>query len=527
MKPLLEKKLDQTNAVIYCRVSSIAQTKRGDGINSQRTRCLEFAGYKNYEVAEVFSDNLSGSLVKRPGMQAMLAYLRKHRANPHVVLIDDISRLARSVKAHMELRVAIAMAGGVLESPSHEFVDDADGEMTELIKATVSQHQMRKNAEQTVNRMRARLLNGYWVYSTPPRGYRFQKTPNEGNILVRDEPLASIVTEALEGYASGRFETQAEVKRFLEAQPLYPKDLPNGEIRNQRIKDLLTQHAYAGYIQAPKWDVPLREARHEALISFATYHKIQERLKGTAKAAARKDINIDFPLRGFVLCGDCNKPLTACWSKGKNQRYAYYLCHNRECESHRKSIPRDKIESEFETLLEQLQPTENLYRIVRTMFRDAWDQRLTHAAALATSVKREAAKLEKQIEQLLDRIVDAASPTVVTAYEKRIAKLEKEKLLMAENLSSCGKPQRPFEEMFEHAMNYLANPRRLWCAPELEYKRAVLKLTFADRLAYCRKSGFRTPKTTMPFKALAMIQGSENEMAHRGRFELPTPRFVV
>jgi hypothetical protein len=39
---------------------------------------------------------------------------------------------------------------------------------------------------------------------------------------------------------------------------------------------------------------------------------------------------------------------------------------------------------------------------------------------------------EKQIEQLLDRIVDASSASVVGAYEKRIATLELEKLLMAE-----------------------------------------------------------------------------------------------
>jgi len=48
---------------------------------------------------------------------------------------------------------------------------------------------------------------------------------------VRDEPNASIVQEALEGYASGRFESQAEIKRFLESQPLFPKDLPNGQVR--------------------------------------------------------------------------------------------------------------------------------------------------------------------------------------------------------------------------------------------------------------------------------------------------------
>lgn len=508
-------------AVIYCRVSSVAQTKRGDGLGSQETRCHEYARMKGYTIVEKYTDDLTGSVVDRPGMKTMLNYLRRHRADNCIVIIDDISRLARGVEAHWELRRTIIRAGGKLESPSIEFADDADSKMVENVLAGAAQHQREKNAEQTFNRMRARLVNGYWVF-WKPRGYRYEKTRGEGNMLVRDEPLASIIQEALEGYSSGRFETQVEVKRFLESQPLYPKDRKHGEVRNQHVTDLLNQVLYAGYLESPNWDVSLRQGKHEGLISFATHLKIQERLKGSAKAAARKDINADFPLRGFVLCGDCNKPLTACWSKGKRQKFAYYLCHNRVCESYRKSIPRQKIEDEFEALLGAMQPAGNIFQIARSMFKELWDHRLKHRAALAQSVKREVNKIEKQIEQFLDRIVNTDTPSVITAYESRIAKLEQEKLLMTENLASCGKPQRPFGEMFEHAMAFLQNPQKLWASKRLEDKRAVLKLTFSDRLAYCRNQGFRTPQTALPFKALGLIQSGECELARQEGFEPPT-----
>lgn len=513
-------------AVIYCRVSSVAQTKRGDGLGSQETRCNEYARMKGYTIVEKFTDDLTGSVVDRPGMKAMVNYIRRYREDNCIVIIDDISRLARGVEAHWELRRTIIRAGGKLESPSIEFADDADSKMVENVLAGAAQHQREKNAEQTFHRMRARLVNGYWVF-WKPRGYRYEKTRGEGNMLVRDEPIASIVQEALEGYATGRFETQVEVKRFLESQPLFPKDLPDGEIRNQRVADILNQVLYAGYLESPKWDVPLREAKHEGLISFATYHKIQERLKSTAKAAARKDINADFPLRGFVLCGDCDKPLTACWSKGKRQKFPYYLCHNRACESYRKSIPRDKIESEFEVLLGAMQPTENAFNIARNMFKELWNHRLKHTAALSQSVKREVVKIEKQIEQFLDRIVDTETQSVISRYESRIAKLEKEKLLIKENLLSSGKPQRPFEEMFEHAMAFLKNPQKLWASKRLEDKRAVLKLTFSSRLAYCRNRGFRTPQTALPFKALGPIQSGEIELVRPTGFEPVTPRLGI
>ena len=62
------------SAVIYCRVSSAKQTTHGDGLASQETRCREYARYKGYQVAEVFKDDISGSLTARPCHAARLSF---------------------------------------------------------------------------------------------------------------------------------------------------------------------------------------------------------------------------------------------------------------------------------------------------------------------------------------------------------------------------------------------------------------------------------------------------------------------
>ena len=98
------------------------------------------------------------------------------------------------------------------------------------------------------------------------------------------------------------------------------------------------------------------------------------------------------------------------------------------------------------------------------MFKDAWDQRLVQARAIALSYESEAAKVDKQIGVLLDRIVEASADSVVAAYEKRIGQLERSKLVIAEKRESAGGPQRSFEEMFELAFSFLANPSKLWCS---------------------------------------------------------------
>lgn len=111
----------------------------------------------------------------------------------------------------------------------------------------------------------------------------------------------------------------------------------------------------------------MHPGKHEALISFGTFTKIQERLAGKAKVPARADINYDFPLRGFVTCGCCSKLMTACWSKRRSGKYPYYLCDSKGCWVCRKSMRKGKIEAEFEALLMQLRPSEELYDLAMKM----------------------------------------------------------------------------------------------------------------------------------------------------------------
>ena len=520
----------KTKALVYARISSVAQLKKGHGLVSQETRCREFAKMKGYEVEDVFFDKaVSGGTLQRPGIQAMLAHMKAGRREAaYVVLIDDISRLSRDIRVHLDLRDAIAACGGRLESPSIEFGEDSDSILIENLLASVSQHQRQKNAEQTRNRMRARLMNGYWTF-IGCMGYRFEKVTGRGKMLVRDEPLASIIQEGLEGYASGRFQLQAEVKRFFESQPAFPKNR-RGVVRNQLVTDILTKPLYAGMVEKTDWGVSMRKGQHEGLISFETFQRIQERLTEKAKAPVRANINNDFILRGAVACAECGNPMTACWSTSKTgKKHPYYMCFQKGCSACRKSIRRDDMESAFEALLGQLQPVEQIVSLSKKMFRTMWDSQIAKGEEQRRCLQKQIRDTEEKIENFLDRIVDADNSSVVAAYEKRIAALEKDKLVMVEKLETQGRPRHGFEEMFELAMQFLSNPLALWKTGRLEHRQTVLKLAFAEKLHYCRETGFQTPAIAYPFRVIKEMTMPQGEMAEREGFEpsvrLPAQRF--
>ncbi|MCC7259845.1 MAG: recombinase zinc beta ribbon domain-containing protein [Alphaproteobacteria bacterium] len=417
--------------------------------------------------------------------------------------------------------MAIQDAGGVLQSPSIEFGEDSDSQLVENLLASVSQHQRQKNAEQVKNRMRARLMNGYWILGAP-RGYRMDKRPGHGKMLVRDEPLASIIQEALEGFATDRFSTPVEVKTFLEQQPAFPKDRKGG-VHMQRVLDILNRQLYSGYYDYPEWSIGLTQGKHEALISFETFKRIQDKLNGRAKVPARHDISHDFPLRGFIVCDGCGVPLKSCWTKGRNGKYPYYLCQTKNCEHYGKSVKRDYIENEFEQLLIDVTPSEALVGMVDEMIEKLSGMWADQNGERLRELRHQVRLVETKVEQFLDRIAVADSAILITSYERQIKNLEEQRLVLRERIQKCGTVDRQVGETARTALQFLAKPYERWVSGDLPTRRLVLKATFARPLAYHRKEGYRTAALSLPFSLLRGFSDNESVLVPRRGLEPPRP----
>jgi len=268
------------SALIYCRVSSAKQRIEGSGLQSQEKLCRNYAAKHGYHVEMVFPDDVTGGgdFMERPGMRAMLAYLDAKKGQPYVVIFDDLKRFARDTEFHLKLRRELASRGADVKCLNFEFKDTPEGRFFEIMMAASGEMEREQIARQNRQKSRARVELGYWVFRAPV-GYKYVADKQHGGkILVQHEPLASVVREALNGYATGRFASQAEVQRFLEKDPFFPKDLKDGRLRPMTVNRLLKKPVYAGYVEAPTWGVSLRKGQQEGLISFDTFQRIQNNL---------------------------------------------------------------------------------------------------------------------------------------------------------------------------------------------------------------------------------------------------------
>ncbi len=492
-------------AVIYCRVSSRQQVREGSGLDSQEQRCREFAKKAGLEVVQVFRDHKTGGgdFLKRPGMRDLLSFVGQKKKEMYVVIFDDLKRISRDTMHHWRLREALASRNALLRCLNHVFDDTPEGRFFETLLAAQGQLEREQQGRQTNQKMRARLESGYWVFKAG-HGYKYEKAKaGGGKVLVRDEPLATIVQTALQGFASGRFATPADVRIFLESKEEFPKANDTGDVRYEAVDRLLRRVLYTGHLEHADWGISLRPGHHPALITLAEHQLILDKLDGKKSGFTRKDEHPDFPLRGIVACGDCGKPMTGGWTTKPNSRYAYYRCQTKGCPFSGKSVPRKKIEEDMCDLLERVTPSKQLLKVAEAMIGDVIEVQEAETLQAARSASKEMEKLEASISALVDRIATTSNANLIEAYERRLIELEGQKPFLAERIAVLKTREGQRSESIELAMGLLANPCDIYKKGNHKVKRLVAKLTFEGPVEYSKDGGYRTPKLSLPFKALS------------------------
>jgi site-specific DNA recombinase len=93
------------------------------------------------------------------------------------------------------------------------------------------------------------------------------------------------------------------------------------------LSQILRSRIYCGWVKSGSITA---RGTFEPLISEEIFEKCQDVLDGRARSKTHRQQHEDWPLRRFVLCGECGKPLTSGWFKNsKGKRYGYYFCEEK------------------------------------------------------------------------------------------------------------------------------------------------------------------------------------------------------
>ncbi len=491
-------------AVIYCRVSSDKQVRHGHGLDGQEARCRSYARERKLKVVNVFRDGaISGRIENRPGFNKLIEFIEASEED-YVVIIDDLSRLARDVVVSRALKLLIHGAGSTLACVNFEFEDSPENEYFETIVVATAEYDRRKNRQRVMSRQKARLEAGYWTFG-PPKGYRYEKVSGHGKLLVPDELNATLIRQAFDRFASGELITLTEARNFLAVGGLRNRSGKPMSPTVEEAKRILTKLIYAGYIEYEPWKIGEVVGHHDAVIDRGTFDEVQRRLAGRARAPTRSDLAKDFPLRSSVLCGDCGTPLTASWSTGRTKRYPYYRCPNTKgCASKKKSIPKKRLGADFLYFLESVCPRPGVAKLARRVTEEVWHEQNARASERQELALKAAQDMETQIERLLDQLVKSDSSSVRARLEARIETLEQESERERRQASRNKLTEKQFGTALRMMFDVLERPQDFWRAVSLEQRRIIQSLLFTGPIEYSAVDGFGTTKFSLPFKLLQL-----------------------
>ncbi|MCX6712507.1 MAG: recombinase family protein, partial [Candidatus Vogelbacteria bacterium] len=475
-----------------------------------------------------------GDFMARPAMRELLSYIDKNPTQKYVVIFDDLKRFARDTKFHIQLRLEFKARDVSVHCLNFKFEDTPEGNFVETIMAASNELERLQNRRQVMQKQKARLEAGYWTFFHPP-GYVAKKVPGHGKVLFPKNPEAKILKEALEGYASNRFMQLTDVLKFLIRKRFIKND---GKNHLQRVIELFKRAAiYAGYIEYLPWEVSRREGHHKSLISRECLVKIEDKMAGKVKNPIREDISSDFPLRGFLICANCNQNFTASWSTSHTgNKYPYYRCKTNGCLYKNKSINRETVDERFKKLIKEVKPKPQLIDFLKSRLLAKWNKAKENVADISRNIGNKVLEFKAEIKRLVEkkvlefkaeikRLVELASRAdnrdMVKAYEEEITEFKQKERISRLKIEELNNGQINFGTALNAVLEIIKNPYKEWETGDLLHRKLVLKMVFGGNLKYDRIEGFGTLDLALPIRVFGRTDLVNSPDVDMGRVELP------
>ncbi len=509
---------DMIGAVIYVRVSTKEQTENLS-LPTQLRACEEYCRRQGYDVVERFhEEGESAKTTDRSQLQALLTYCRTHKGKVHFVVVYNLTRFAREKYDHFALRALLKSLGISLRSATEPIDDTSTGKLMEGVLAAFAQFDNDVRSDRTRAGMKAALELGRWTFPAP-LGY-LNAPKWSGSSLVHDPERGPLVRQAFADLATGQYTKQDVIARATDAGLRSRKGL---KLSPQSFGQMMRNPIYAGKVESPDYGVSTK-GDFDPLVDEATFYRAQGVLDGRIVVAGTRQRNHpDFPLRAFVRCGTCGRPLTGSWSKGRNGHYAYYHCQ-RQCRA--VNVSKAALEGAFVDELALLQPTPGYMRLVKDRILYVWEQR--RAEAKDRTVEQE--KRVKLIQQKLDRLDDAflfQQSIDAQSYERQRDRLREELAFAKIDHHAEALDELDVEGILQFAERILPRASDLWVQASLDYKQRLQQLFFPEGIAFDGIRFNRTAVTAPLFNYLAPSEDADERVVSREGIEPSTRRLRV
>ncbi len=487
-------------AVIYTRVSTQEQVSN-QSLGVQERACREYCERHQLEILRLFvEEGESAKTADRTQLRALLAYCRQTK--PDVVVIYALDRLARSLEDHVTIRRTLRQSGVQLRAVNAPIGETPEAKFLESVLAAAAQLDNDMRAVKTKDGMRAAAEQGRWVWQAPV-GY-LMASGDQGKNLIPDPRRAPLVLQAFELLASG-LHGRNDVLEKVTAMGLVTRR--GAPLTPQSFAALTSNPVYCGRLVAPSWGLD-QPGTWPAIVEPGLWIRAQAVMCGRSPSAApHRRRNPDFPLRAFVRCEACGRPVTGSFARSHTgRRYPYYHCTGR---CHAVRVRREKLEGQFVDLLDSLRPSPPVLDLFRSVVVDVWGQGLRQRRERTGLLEAQLADLRRKRERL-DEVYIYQGGLEREVYEEQRRRLGEQQRTAEMELRAAQGDRFDPRPVVDFAVRLLTQSSRMWGRAGLDQRQQLQKTLFPCGIAYA--GGFRTPVSGSIFYELEAKIGEKSSL---------------
>ena len=430
----------------YARVSSQDQADRDLSIPAQLRAIQEYASRRGLMIVEQFIDIESA---KEPGRKRFTEMMVRLRRDARVagVICHKVDRLLRNFRDFVQVD-DFMNAGVDFQFVTGNYDNSPVGKLGLGVQVLFAKHYLDNLSQEVKKGMNERMLEKRkWAF-VAPLGYL-----NKDREVVPDADRFELLREGWHRYATGAYSLH-DLADWLYEQGLRTRgsrrDPPGLKVRHGPLYAVLTNPFYYGMMRYKGQLIP---GTHQPMVTKTIFDSVQEILHNHGNP--RPQLPKVFTYRGFLVCGECGRMITAEEHKG----HVYYRCTKsgggaRSCRQ--RYVREETLETQLVEQLRSLEIPDQAMGLVRKALQESHVQEKSFRDAAIAALRRRQDEIQKRQDVLLDRLLDGT--VTQELYTEKHTSLQNEK---AEILVELEAHERANERYFEETETLLQFANRL------------------------------------------------------------------
>ena len=479
------------NCVIYTRVSTKEQADNNLSLDTQRKACNQYAQKFGYSILANFGGTYeSAQTDERKEFTAMLSYVKKCRERISYIIVYSLERFSHNDNS-IWLSGQLRKLGIEIVSVTQPIdTSGPSGQMQQKMLFLFGEFDNQLRKQKCMAGIKEMLLLGDWP-TMHPLGFDSIKVNNKRKIVVNQK--GKLLRQAFQWKAEEGLSNQVIRTRLAE------KGL---KLNHQRISEIFRNPFYCGMMVHNMLEGKTVTGNQEQLVSKELFLRVNGLLDQNTHGYSIKEENEAIPLKRFIHCGDCGKPLRGYLVKKKNIHY--YKCNTVGCGNNKSA---KSLNEAFARILEYFKIDINieLIDLIKKQAIATFNQLTKGNEDAYHLLQKEHLEINKKIERLDERYIEEEINGEL--YARYSEKYRAEKKEIEANLLKASQKVSNLEECVDTAIGFATKWPSKWLSADYFTKQRIQFLLFPEGMTYNKQTDeCRTSRVNTVFAYIAYLK---------------------